>query len=172
MNDTLLSIVAIVSTFGIALIVALAIVVGIDRYRNRSQLYLAAENAKSQIQRLRNPQFELVEKILNCKLPEPVVGLYQATEECMRNSFGIVPPNSSSTIYISHYCPCDPESLVDRYPACQNLLVIASDGGDISYAVDPKEDDPPVLSYDCETGELSIVADSVSSFMLWPRKFL
>ena len=54
MNDTLLSIVAIVSTFGIALIVALAIVVGIDRYRNRSQLYLAAENAKSQIQRLQS----------------------------------------------------------------------------------------------------------------------
>jgi hypothetical protein len=37
------------------------------------------------------------------------------------------------------------------------------------YLIDPREDNPPVLFHDHETGELSRLCDRFSEFKDWPR---
>ena len=52
---------------------------------------------------------------------------------------------------------------------CLGLLTIASDGGDPSYAVDPKLANPPVVEYDAETRSFTTGASTLSEFVQWPR---
>jgi hypothetical protein len=169
MTDTLVSIIAIVILFGCGLILALVIVFSADRIRNYRNRRRMAEASARHIARLGAPQFDAVASMFNCRLPDQILRLYENPAEVMREDFEIIRPGTKKTIYIAFYCPCDPETVTDSYPDCLGLLMIASDGGDLSYAVDPKLANPPVVEYDAETGGFTTVASTLAEFVEWPR---
>jgi hypothetical protein len=169
MTDTLVSINAIVILFGCRLILALLIAFSADRIRNYRNRQRMAQASARHIARLGAPQFDAIASIFNCRLPDHILRLYENTAEAMREDFEIIRPDTKTPIYIAYYCPCDPETVTDRYPDCLGLLTIASDGGDLSYAVDPKLANPPVVEYDAETRIFTTVASTPAEFVDWPH---
>ena len=170
MNDAQVSILAIVVILCLSLVASVAVVVAMDTVRRRRSRKQLAKNSLRHAQRLNAPQFDLVSSLFDCQLPNSILRLYQFSEESTREDFEIVRPHGEDPIYVSFYCPCDPETVNDAYPDCKHLLTIARDGCDLSYMVDPKKTDPPVVAFDDDTGQFTIVAKTLTTFLEWPRR--
>ncbi len=170
MNDAQVSILAIVLILSLSLVASVTVVVAMDTVRRRRSHKQLTEDSLRHAQRLNAPKFESVASLFNCQLPDSVLRLYRSKEELNREDFEIVRPKGEDPIYVAYYCPCDPEAAKDTYPDCKHLLTIARDGCDLSYMIDPQKTDPPVVAFDDDTGQFTIVAEALTSFLEWPRR--
>ena len=170
MNDFAISIIAIVIVAISVFAVAVGFLVLFDRYRYRvshSSIQLYNERYR---QRLSAPDFESLEKLLGHKLPDAVIRHFRSLSIITDEPFEILPPDGSEPLYISFWCPCDLENYHDTYPEIAGYLMIAMDGGNVSYVIDPRQAHPCVLSFDAESGELEQVAESLDQFLSWPKR--
>ncbi len=123
-------------------------------------------------ERLQHPDFAAVERHFGHPLPACVQTLYANQQELMRGDFLVaasIDAAPETRWYIGFYMPADEESLRDAWPGLEKYFAFADDGSGDRYLIDPKEEDPPVLFHDHETGEISHVCDQFTEFMKWPR---
>lgn len=132
----------------------------------------AAEAARECERRLRNPDFAGLEERFGVPLPSALKRLYEDPSETARENLTVAPSADAppdQRHFISHFEPCDADSLTQDPKTSREYLVFASDGGETLYVVDPVSADPPVLQLDLENGRMRIVCNSLSTFLEWPR---
>ena len=120
--------------------------------------------------RLRSPDLNAVENHFGHALPAPLRALYGDPQELTRSDFEMLPPDDSAPVYICFYNPADAADLDCAWPGCEGYFAFADDGAGNELLVDPRQEDPPVLRHDHETGELRTVAATLSAFMNWKRR--
>jgi hypothetical protein len=171
MIDNVISIVVIIGIGMVTLVVSVAVRLLWDRLIQPSREKLA-EYSRQFAERLQNPDLPAVEEHFGYPLPPSVQMLYANRRELLRQDFEVatVPDaDSARRWYVAFYQPADRESARDTWPGLEKYFAFANDGCGNEYLLDPREDNPPVLFHDHETGELSRVCDHFSEFMDWPR---
>ncbi len=168
MTDTVMTVVVIIAIF-IGVPVALLRVR--DWFRRPSKKTIE-EDSRRFTERLQHPDFAAVEKHFGHSLPACLQALYADRQELLRGPFEVaaVPDaKPDHRWHVAFYQPADGQSVREMWPGSENYFAFADDGCGNGYLVDPKDDDPPVLFHDHETGELSRVCDRFTEFMRWPR---
>lgn len=131
-----------------------------------------AEYSRQFTERLENPDLPAVEELFGHPFPPSVQMLYANRRELLRQDFEVAAApdaDSARRWYLAFYQPADRESARETWPGLVKYFAFANDGCGNEYLIDPREDNPPVLFHDHETGELSRVCDHFSEFMAWPR---
>jgi hypothetical protein len=172
MNDFLLSVVAIVSVACVGLVIAVVFLLMIDRQRLKRAIQAAQRNSNRHQERLASPDFETLESLLGEKLPDSIKQHFLQLKSDSECDFEVLPPDGREPLQVFEWCPCDLESYRDVYSEITGYLPIATDGADVFYVVDPKRVESEVFSFDSDTGKLTEVADSLKSFLEWPRRSL
>jgi|GEM_PF-1712921 hypothetical protein len=167
MKDVLLTILVIVAIYVVLppLVLILRDKI-LFKFPSREQVELLHQKF---LERLSSPDFAAVEEHFGHALPQVIRSLYENTAELTRSDFEVVPPDGSTSWSIINYCPVDSEYLLNRWPGTEEHFAFAGDGFGNEYLVDLREDDPPVLFFDHETGEFEEVCDSFAEFMTWER---
>ena len=171
MNETLLSILAIVAVF---LGAPVLILWARDRmFSAKPSAAKVEEDAKRFRERLLNPDLGALEAQFGHRFPRALKALYDDPDELLRGDFEVAAVGASPeqpSWYICFYYPADAEGVHDAWPGCEEYFSFADDGAGNAFMVDPTLDDPPVLFYDHETGEFSTVSQRVSEFLSWPKR--
>ncbi len=130
------------------------------------------EYSRQFTERLRHPDLSAVEKHFGRPLPLCIRALYANSDELLRSDFEVanaVDAAPEAHWYIAFYQPADEQSVRDSWPGLEKYFAFADDGCGNGYLIDPKEEDPPVLFHDHETGEIARVCDHFTEFMNWSR---
>lgn len=171
MIDNVIAVVVIIGIGVVTLAVSIALLLLRDRLIQPAREELA-EYSRQFTERLQNPDLPAVEEFFGNPLPPSVQLLYADREELSRHDFEVsAAPDADSARrwYVAFYQPADRESARETWPGLEQYFAFANDGCGNEYLIDPREDNPPVLFHDHETGELSRVCDHFSEFMEWPR---
>lgn len=129
-----------------------------------------AKDTKRFVERLKNPDFDVIETHFCHSFPKDLKLLYKNEKEILRDEFELAPlldSPDSERYYIAFYEPADMGSVVDFDGG--KYFTFANDGCGNCYIIDPILDDPPVRFYDHETGDIDKVCDKLSEFMNWKR---
>ena len=122
--------------------------------------------------RLQSPDFATVERHFGHPLPECLLQLHSDKQELLQSDFFVA--STKDTVEnecweIAYYQPLDGQSIRESWHRMGDYFAFASDGFGNDYLIDPKENDPAVLFYEHERGELTRVCDRFTEFMKWPR---
>lgn len=161
----------VIGIIGIFLGVPVALLLARDWLTRPSKRKLE-EYSRQFTQRLQHADFSAVEKHFGRPLPTCVQALYANTDELLRGDFEVAATPDDAPEgrwYIAFYQPADERAVRDAWPGMEKYFAFADDGCGNGYLIDPKEDDPPVLFHEHETGEMSRVCDHFTDFMRWPR---
>jgi hypothetical protein len=168
MSDTVITVVVLIVIF-IGLPVGLLL--AWDWFKRPSKKKIE-EHSRQFTERLQHPDFPAVEKHFGRALPKCVQALYADPEELLRGDLEVAPvPDAAPDHrwYVAFYQPADGQSARDTWPGLEKYFAFADDGSGNGYLIDPRNEDPPVLFHDHETGELSRVCERFTEFMRWPR---
>lgn len=162
---------AVVAIITIMVGIPAAILLAINWYTRMSKGDVE-ERLRRFSERLIHPDFAAIEEHYGRRLPKCVEALYSDPVEVKRAGFEVAFDRGAAEEgrwYVVYYQPADAESVKDAWPRLEMLFAFADDGFGNGCLIDPKEPEPPVLSHDHETGELTTVCETFSEFMLWPR---
>lgn len=124
-------------------------------------------------ERMLNPDFKSFEDHFGHAVPPALYDLYRNKEMLLRNNFHVAPTTETPDClshHIAFYEPCDKDTINTTWPGLEHYFRFADDGCGNCYLIDPKQDNPAVLFFAHETGELSEICRSLAEFLLWPRK--
>ena len=171
--DTFLIVVAGAAFYGGITLLAALFLWLVDRWTCPRLTPEQAEEWNRQFnERLRNPNFAVVEEHFDHALPRAVKSLYQDRDEITRCDIDVAPAADADVDdrwYIAYYEPLDEQSWQHTFFDSRKYLAIANDGCGNTYIVDPRQADPEVLFHDHDDGEVSHICERLSEFLAWPR---
>lgn len=119
------------------------------------------DSTKKFLERLRSPDFAVIEKHFGVALPPSIKDFYMSdlvTKECDFSTKG-------KDWSISFFEPIDENSLRESWPGYESLVSIANDGCGNEYVFDPTSDSKAVRFHDHETGEFNEVTRTLDEFL-------
>ncbi len=173
--ETALSVLAI--GVGIVVVVGLAILILrlVDRFTLGPSMTpeAHAEYERQFLERLLHPRWTELEDHFGFAMPHSLHELYSDANQVGRNSFYVVPPDSTNEDdhhFIARFEPADMRTLKDLwFPIGDSRFPFASDSlGNYFYVeLAPDSQDVPVFFIDHDGSNVSKVADSLSAFLKW-----
>jgi hypothetical protein len=124
-------------------------------------------------ERLKNPDFEALERHFGHSFPPAIKALYANHAEILKEEFDIVsgePGKKSRTWHIAFFEPADIGLVIEGQLGVKDVFEFANDGCGNGFTIDPRLDNPPVQFFDHETGERETVSGSFTEFIKMPRK--
>lgn len=125
--------------------------------------------------RLRQPQFDELERHYGRPLPEAFKLLYQDSQRILRTDFLLSPPGSGPEDRawpVASFLPADAKTLADSWTGLgrDNLPFACDEVGDPYYVpLDQATNlDGPVWQFHHDSGDREHVADSLVGFLSWP----
>jgi hypothetical protein len=130
-----------------------------------------AEMSRRRRERLLHPDWAAFAKHYGRPPPPLLKALYETPEDILRGGFEVQSPRGDE-YYIAWYEPADAENWngPGDLPGQEKYFVFANDGFGNHYTVDPAQDDPPVVFFDHDTGEINEVCGALSEFLRWLRE--
>jgi hypothetical protein len=122
--------------------------------------------------RLLDPNFAALEEHFHHPMPQAIRLLHKDREKLTSTPFYVaasVDAPEENRWGIEHFLPADLLTVSDVPGGCKGYLPFAIETDGCIYLIDPTQDDPSVLLFDCWTEDITTVADHLSNFLTWPR---
>ncbi len=127
--------------------------------------------------RLRQPQFDELERHFGRPMPEAFQNLHRDSQRVSRTEFVVSPPGSEPDDRawpVASFLPADKKTLADSWSELgkDNLPFACDEVGDPYYVpLDQATNlDGPVWQFHHDSGDREHVADSLAEFLTWPSR--